>query len=122
MILNNLFTLDQIQLHENKVEAVVHLDEQHEILKGHFPQQPVVPGVCMIELVKELLEQGLQCKLFMHQAPVAKFLTMLAPPHFTQATCQLKFQWKTPNELQVDGQLNWNEHIFLKLKASYLTR
>ena len=91
MILNNLFLLDKLDLQENKLEALVHIDEQHEILRGHFPQQPVVPGVSMIELVKELLEQGLQCKLMMQQSSVIKFLTMFAPPHFTQANCQIQF-------------------------------
>lgn len=122
MILNNLFLLDKLDLQENKLEALVHIDEQHKILRGHFPQQPVVPGVCMIELVKELLEQGLQCKLMMQQSSVIKFLTMFAPPHFTQANCQIQFQWKSSTELQIDGQLSWKDQIFLKIKASYITR
>ena len=35
----------------------VMLNPQHAIYNGHFPQQPVVPGVCMLQIIKECIEK-----------------------------------------------------------------
>ena len=40
--------------HINETDWVVQvmLNPQHAIYNGHFPQQPVVPGVCMLQMIK----------------------------------------------------------------------
>lgn len=45
--------------HINETDWVVQvmLNPQHAIYSGHFPQQPVVPGVCMLQIIKECIEK-----------------------------------------------------------------
>ena len=42
--------------HINETDWVVQvmLNPQHAIYSGHFPQQPVVPGVCMLQIIKRV--------------------------------------------------------------------
>ena len=51
--------------HINETDWVVQvmLNPQHAIYSGHFPQQPVVPGVCMLQIIKECVEKIQQAPL-----------------------------------------------------------
>ena len=32
--------------------ATVLINENHVIFKGHFPDNPIMPGVCMMQIIK----------------------------------------------------------------------
>ncbi|MCR5453620.1 MAG: hypothetical protein K6F33_01360 [Bacteroidales bacterium] len=34
----------------------VSLNTTHDVYKGHFPERPITPGVCNIQMIKELAE------------------------------------------------------------------
>ena len=66
---------------ENPEGAVVRLrlNGEHEIYRAHFPGQPVTPGVCMIQMLTELVEKRLERKLLLRGAKNIKFLSLLTP-------------------------------------------
>jgi len=41
----------------------VQLDASHFIYQAHFPGEPITPGVCIIQIAKELLEDCLLDKI-----------------------------------------------------------
>lgn len=49
------------------------------IYAAHFPGVPITPGVCQIQLVKELLEDCTGRKLKIHGVKNAKFISVLRP-------------------------------------------
>lgn len=55
------------------------LDEQHFIYKAHFPEEPITPGVCIIQIAEELLEYYLQQNFEILQVKNVKFLSVLSP-------------------------------------------
>ncbi|MFH0866739.1 MAG: 3-hydroxyacyl-ACP dehydratase [Bacteroidota bacterium] len=57
MLLNDFYKIDSLEISTDKcsVQAKVELNGEHEIFKGHFPEIPVVPGVCTVEMIKEIL-------------------------------------------------------------------
>ena len=59
MLQGNFFTINHIHQDENSVKASIELNPVHPIFEGHFPQTPVVPGVCMMQMVKEVLRNHL---------------------------------------------------------------
>ena len=42
---------------ENQLDfkCTIHLYAEHPIYKGHFPQIPIAPGVCLVQIIKEIL-------------------------------------------------------------------
>jgi 3-hydroxyacyl-[acyl-carrier-protein] dehydratase len=55
------------------------LNPNHRIFKGHFPGNPVLPGVCMVQMVKDILCNLTEKKWFLFEARQIKFLEMIIP-------------------------------------------
>ncbi len=49
------------------------------IYAAHFPEMPITPGVCQIQIVKELLEDYLNIALTIQGVRNAKFVSVLSP-------------------------------------------
>jgi len=92
MLLNNFYTITDFQKLELGVTALIKINPTHEIFNGHFPNQPVVPGVCMVQIVKELMEQALQQALFLKEGTQLKFLQLLVPNN--DDTIHVSIQYK----------------------------
>ncbi len=95
MLLNNFCTVEDMQAGEMNISCKISFNAAHEIFKGHFPGQPVVPGVCTMQIVRELLEQQTGKKLFMQNAANVKFLQLILPEVQPLAT----ITWKMEDEL-----------------------
>lgn len=121
MLLNNFFFIDKLNHTDGRIDAEIRIDPSHDILKGHFPQQPVVPGVCMLEMQKEVMQQSLQKPLFMPSASMVKFLTMFTPDKSISAQFQIQYAI-TEDRIQVTSSLINSETIFLKFKGVYTFR
>ena len=79
MLQNNLYTIKEISQNENTIHANVSLRAEHDIFKGHFPGHPVLPGVCMLEMIAEICSSFLKQRFRITNAPMIKFLQMIDP-------------------------------------------
>ena len=98
MLLNSFYTLIHLNRDTNGLQATLQIDAGHDIFKGHFPNQPVVPGVCMIQIVKELMEQATGTPLVFRNGHQVKFLQLLVPG---AGPVQVQISWQ-----QEDGAYN----------------
>lgn len=55
------------------------LNPDHLIYKAHFPGQPVTPGVCILQMLQELLSVEMGKQLFIKIIKNAKFISMMSP-------------------------------------------
>jgi len=98
MILRNSFyTINTQTGSPLQLKAGIHIDPEHDIFRGHFPGQPVVPGVCMVQIVKELLEQQTGRRLLFRKGHQLKFLQLLVPA--AEEEIEVNLAWK-----EEDGQ------------------
>ena len=77
--MNDFYTISDAATGENRWTGRITFNPDHAIFKGHFPGQPVVPGVCMMQIVKEVLEMALGRKMQVQQAAQMKFLQLITP-------------------------------------------
>ena len=76
---NNLFSIKEKQIVDNVYTYIIHLIPDCFIYKAHFPEIPITPGVCIIQMVKELLEDVVEKKLSISCISNAKFLSVMQP-------------------------------------------
>lgn len=76
---NNLYVIEGQQSGESSVSYDIRLQPDHTIYRAHFPGEPITPGVCVIQMAKELLEDHLQRPLAIKAVKNVKFLAVISP-------------------------------------------
>lgn len=66
---------------DDTIRCRVRLNAEHPIYKVHFPDNPITPGVCLIQMVTELLERHIGRSLAFHTAVNIKFRQPIYPKH-----------------------------------------
>jgi 3-hydroxyacyl-[acyl-carrier-protein] dehydratase len=79
MLAGNFYTVTAETKEPGQVTVTIELNAAHPVFQGHFPEQPVVPGVCMMQTITEVLAGALQQKVSMKKASQMKFLQMIDP-------------------------------------------
>lgn len=121
MLRNDFYTLNACHYDGQRIEAVIKINPAHVILKAHFPEQAVVPGVCMLEMQKEILESVLHVSLRLDSASVIKYLHVFTPEITTEALYTIQV---TPVEdaFQINASLMHQEILFYKFQGLYTQR
>lgn len=76
---NNLYIITCLHQEEHLARFELELNPQHEIFKAHFPGQPITPGVCLLQIARELVEELTSLSLEVHQVKNVKFLSIVSP-------------------------------------------
>jgi 3-hydroxyacyl-[acyl-carrier-protein] dehydratase len=54
MLLDNFYTILSSESSDSTTWTIqIELNPDHTVYQGHFPEHPVVPGVCLLQLIKE---------------------------------------------------------------------
>ena len=116
MLMNNFFTVVNHETGQGSLKALIEINKGHEILKGHFPGQPVVPGVCMMQIVKELMEMRPNKKLRLNEADIMKFLAVIDPDQHSLIDVAVSFS-EQADALVINASMFSGDVVFFKLKA-----
>lgn len=81
MLLNKLYVLSSLELSEeqDKITAYILLNREHPVFEGHFPGNPILPGVCTVQIIREILEMSLGKDLLLTRAGNIKYLGFINP-------------------------------------------
>ena len=118
MLQKELFTFTDIFAEENIVKANIKLNPAHQIFKGHFPGEPVLPGVCMTQMVKELLEAHIQKQTRLIKAADIKFLSVITPEQNKLIQIELKISF-IDDMTRVDARLLDTDITLFKFKGIF---
>ena len=118
MLLKNFYTIKDIQT-ADKHTVSIELNPNHEIYKGHFPGNPVVPGVCLTQMTKEVIETITGKKLRMLTGDNLKFTAVLNPEINPNVTLTLALKTLDNGTLQADSAIADGEAKFFSFKGSF---
>lgn len=119
MLQNNFYYLSSFEPKELGINAVITFNPDHEIFEGHFPGKPVVPGVCMIQIVKELLQQATSKKLLFQKGHQIKFLQLLVPVQDEKVDVNINWKVIEDDVLQTTVDFKKDGIILLKLSGLF---
>lgn len=118
MLIEGLYEIIATESTDNGILAKVHLNKDHEIFKGHFPGNPVMPGVCMIQIIKELTEEATGKDLFLAVSSNIKFMAIINPE--INPDLQIVIDIAEENgEVKVKNTTSFEDTVALKLSATF---
>lgn len=121
MLLGDFFTIQSSQkLEENAYQLKVVINPKHKIFEGHFPGNPIVPGVCLTQMVKEIVESLLLKKYRMSKAANIKFTAIVNPNLNPDLETKLQVKFLENEEVQAELTFYSGETTFYKFKGNFL--
>jgi len=118
MLIKGLYTVEEVSKTDEGINAKVRLDKDHEVFKGHFPGNPVMPGVCMIQMVKELTEESLGKELFLEVSSNIKFMAIINPEINPTLNVELAIL-EDGEQVKVKNATSFGDTLALKLNATF---
>ena len=81
--------LRELALREDgSVRAIVRFPPDFIGFKGHFPDRPVLPGVCQVQAVVVVIEAGTKQPVQLREIEVAKFFAAVGPDEDLEFVCR----------------------------------
>ena len=112
-----LFWIDDIRHERNHLEANISIDRNHDIFNGHFPNRPIMPGVCMIEMVLHVMQKVTRRPIRLQRISNLKFLSIWIPDKFETVAIELDYTMEGDN-VNINNCRIWNnDNVFLKFKG-----
>lgn len=117
-LVDQTISLSLIEFQEGTAQFLLKINPKSEIFKGHFPDNPVLPGVLSVEAVKKALFLLYSKEWVMDSARDIKFLAVIDPRKTQEILLDLVLQ-PEENLLKVEGKLFSLSEVFFKIKANY---
>ncbi|WP_378187698.1 3-hydroxyacyl-ACP dehydratase [Aquimarina sp. W85] len=118
MLIADLYTVEEITIVDSVQTAKVRLNPASNLFKGHFPDNPVTPGVCMLQIIKELTEQRVGVPLFMKKASNVKFMAVINPKKHPDLLITNSFT-DSEEEIKVKNTFMYGDTIALKVIVTF---
>jgi 3-hydroxyacyl-[acyl-carrier-protein] dehydratase len=120
MLLEGFYTLNKVaKLKDNEHEASIQLNKDHDIYKGHFPGNPITPGVCMVQILKEITSIITEQKLVMKSSNNIKFMALINPEKNPDLRLNILVNTDTEGEIHVKNICYFDETVALKMSVKY---
>ena len=116
---NDFYAIASSTLEEGTATFAVHINPLHPIFDGHFPGNPVTPGVAQLEMVKELISTVLDKPLRLTEMGTCKFLAILNPNATPDVEVKLAYSTTESDEIKVTASISTAETSFFKMNGVY---
>ena len=112
---NNLYTIERFEQDGTAVCFYVKLNRECAIYNMHFPDHPVTPGACTIQMAVELICTYLDKMLNLKQIKNVKFLSVINPDETTDLQFRISISESDNSEIKAKVEVAANEVVYAKL-------
>lgn len=104
---------------ETAEQVEIRLIAAHYIYQAHFPGNPITPGVCIVQMIGELLEQRTCRQLSLSRVVNLKFVSALTPTNTPEVTVKFASVQTDDNECKAKGVLEAKGEILTKFSLVF---
>ena len=116
MLIAHFYSVKEFNFTDNQLKAIIELNPEHDVFKGHFPNNPVTPGVCMLQILKELTEQAINTNLFIKECSNVKFMALINPEVNAVLAITIDIN-KVEENFKIKALASFDETVALKVNA-----
>ncbi|MCQ2192091.1 MAG: hypothetical protein MJZ23_04420 [Paludibacteraceae bacterium] len=102
---------------DGQVTYHVELNADHAIFKGHFPGNPISPGVCNIGMIKACAEEEIGASLFIGNMKQVKFSHLITPTENKELDIELKIDATDSEAIKLVAAIVKDGTKFMDIKA-----
>lgn len=117
-LIDSLYTIISDSANESVHEYTIRLNPEHFIYKAHFPGEPITPGVCIMQIVRELMEKSTGLSLEIDYVKNIKFLRIITPTEVSTVDCSLSKVSIEDGHVKAQSVMSANGEICAKLSIS----
>lgn len=96
LLSNRYFAVESQQQHEGSAHYHVRLLADCDVYRGHFPGNPVSPGVCNIEMIRECFAMALGGAPRIHTIDRCRFTAVASPVKSPEL--DIDMEWTTAED------------------------
>lgn len=117
---DNLFSIMSQAQEDGQPAFQVQIHKEWPIYKAHFPGHPITPGVCIVQMIQELLQVHLGRGVSLCKAKNVKYLSIISPDEVNELSVSFsKIEVQEDGNLKVQAQVTSGETVFTKLSATF---
>lgn len=122
MLQNDLYTVEQLIREGNKLTVLIRVNPLHDIFKGHFPGNPILPGVCIIQILKDILAIHLGEMVVLIKIDIIKFLSFINPEINSKIKFDVDINVMENDIVLCNACLFFESVVFCRFKGSFRIR
>lgn len=117
---DNLFSIMSQAQEDGQPAFQVQIYKEWPIYKAHFPGHPITPGVCIVQMIQELLQAYLGREVSLRKAKTVKYTAIISPDEVSELSVSFpKIEQQEDGSLKVQAQVAGGETIYTKLSATF---
>lgn len=117
---DNLYTILSQQEAGGLATFQLLIHPEWPIYQAHFPGHPITPGVCIVQMIQELLGRALNRNVTLRKAKNIKYLAIISPEEVSDLTVSFtKIDEQPDGSLKVQAQVATADTVFTKLSATF---
>ena len=114
MLRDTFFTIQSSADAENSRTYCIAMNHLHPVFQAHFAGNPIMPGACIVQLIKELASDYFGRDCFVCAVRNMKFLHAINPLDSPELSVILSFTQQEGERVSVSAVLNNGDKVFVK--------
>jgi 3-hydroxyacyl-[acyl-carrier-protein] dehydratase len=120
MLTGSLFNILEItKAGEGEFCISFNCNQGHDIFKGHFPGEPILPGVCMVQFVRESVENAFKRNLKLKSSKTVKFVHIIDPRKEEKLVLEFKATVSAEGKIETKAAIKNENTVFFQMRALF---
>lgn len=123
MLKDDFYKIEKVSQREGETLFLTAMNAGHKIYEGHFPGDPICPGVCNVQTIRECAEQELGKRLRIDSIAHCKFAALITPQKCPQLLIALHLEEKEADKYLAVAKITSPDEqtLYLEYKGEYTT-
>ncbi len=105
----------------NKLTVQIEINSGHQIFKGHFPGNPVLPGAATLQILKEVVAEHIGHQIILSRAANIKYLSFINPDKIKIIDLDIDLNKSGTELLSCNAIFHCKDTIFCSFKGEFKT-